>query len=111
MTTLPFWQQAAIIGLCALGTMVTRFLPFLCFKPGADLPSYVKYLGKALPSAVFAFLVVFCLKDTSLTEGNHGLPEAIAILLTIAIHLWKRQMTLSMAVGTMVYMGLVQFVF
>ncbi len=111
MTTLPFWQQAAIIGLCALGTMVTRFLPFLCFKPGAELPSYVKYLGKALPSAVFALLVVYCLKDVSLLEGNHGIPEAISLLLTTAIHVWKRQMMLSMALGTMVYMGLVQGVF
>ncbi len=111
MTHLPFWQEAATIGICALGTMTTRFLPFLCFKPGADLPAYVKYLGKALPSAVFAFLVVYCLKDVSLVEGNRGIPEAIALAATTAIHLWKRQMTLSMALGTMVYMWLVQVVF
>ncbi len=111
MTNLPFWQEAAIIAICALGTMITRFLPFLCFKPGSDLPGYVKYLGKALPSAVFAFLVVYCLKDISFTEGNHGIPEALALLLTTAVHLWKRQMMLSMALGTVVYMGLVQVVF
>lgn len=111
MTHLPFWQEAAIIGICALGTMITRFLPFLCFKPGSELPGYVKYLGKALPSAVFAFLVIYCLKDVSVLDGNHGIPEAISLLLTTAVHLWKRQMMLSMAVGTMVYMGLVQLAF
>jgi branched-subunit amino acid transport protein AzlD len=71
----------------------------------------VKYLGKALPSAVFALLVVYCLKDVSLLKGSHGIPEAIALALTVAVHLWKRQMLLSMALGTLCYMGLVQYVF
>ncbi len=111
MTTLPFWQQAAIIAICALATMTTRFLPFLAFTPGRELPAFVKYLGKALPSALFAFLVVYCMKDISFTEGNHGLPEIIATIATTALHVWKRQMMLSMAAGTLVYMVLVQGVF
>ena len=111
MTSMPLWQQIATIALCVLGTMTTRFLPFLIFKPGSRLPGYVKYLGKALPSAVFALLVVYCLKDVSLLKGSHGIPEAIALALTVAVHLWKRQMLLSMALGTLCYMGLVQYVF
>lgn len=111
MTDMPFWQQVATILICAAGTMTTRFLPFLIFKPGSRLPSYVKYLGKALPSAVFALLVVYCLKDVSLLKGFHGIPEALALALTVAVHLWKRQMLLSMALGTLCYMGLVQYVF
>lgn len=69
MTSMPLWQQIATIALCILGTMTTRFLPFLIFKPGSRLPGYVKYLGKALPSAVFALLVVYCLKDVSILSG------------------------------------------
>ena len=111
MTDMPFWQQVATILICATGTMITRFLPFIIFKPGSRLPPYVKYLGKALPSAVFALLVVYCLKDVSLLKGSHGIPEAIALILTVAVHLWKRQMLLSMALGTLCYLGLVQYVF
>ncbi|MGN0955327.1 branched-chain amino acid transporter permease [Dialister sp.] len=111
MTTMPLWQQIVTIALCALGTMITRFLPFLIFKPGSTLPPYVKYLGKALPSAVFALLVVYCLKDVSLISGSHGIPEAISIAVTTGLHLWKRQMLLSMAAGTVCYMALVQYVF
>lgn len=111
MTDMPFWQQVVTILICAAGTMITRFLPFIIFKPGSRLPPYVKYLGKALPSAVFALLVVYCLKDVSLLKGSHGIPEAIALALTVAVHLWKRQMLLSMALGTLCYMGLVQYVF
>ena len=111
MSPLPFWQQCVIIALCSLASMLSRSLPFLLFKPGASLPSYIRYLGKALPSAVFALLVVYCLKDVSLLSGNHGIPEAIALLVTTLLHLWKRQMMLSMAAGTILYMGLVQYVF
>ena len=111
MSQLPFWQQCVIIALCSLASMLSRSLPFLLFKPGASLPSYIRYLGKALPSAVFALLVVYCLKDVSLLSGNHGIPEAIALLVTTLLHLWKRQMMLSMAAGTILYMGLVQYVF
>lgn len=111
MTSMPLWQQIATIALCALGTMITRFLPFLIFKPGSRLPSYVKYLGKALPSAVFALLVVYCLKDVSILTGSHGIPETLGMGLTTILHLWKRQMLLSMAGGTVFYMFLVQYVF
>lgn len=111
MTSMPLWQQIATIALCVLGTMTTRFLPFLIFKPGSRLPGYVKYLGKALPSAVFALLVVYCLKDVSLLSGSHGIPEALGMGLTALLHLWRRQMLLSMAGGTLFYMFLVPYIF
>lgn len=80
-------QQMITIGLCVVGTMSTRFLP----------------------SAVFGMLVVYCLRDVSLLQGNHGLFEFLSILATGALHLWKRQMLLSIAGGTICYMILLQF--
>ena len=61
--------------------------------------------------AVIAMLVVYCLKDVSLLQGSHGVPEALGILMTVALHLWQRQMLLSIAGGTVFYMLLVQLVF
>lgn len=107
--TLP--QQLVTIALCALGTMTTRFLPFLVFSDKRPTPKYVSYLGKALPAAIFVMLVVYCLRNVSLLSGSHGLPELIAIAVTVALHLWKRQMLLSIAGGTVSYMHLVQLVF
>lgn len=104
-------QQIITILMVVLGTMATRFLPFLIFPPGKPTPRYVQYLGKALPPAVFGLLVVYCLKHVTLFTGSHGLPEAIAIALVIALHLWKRQILLSIAGGTVCYMLLVQLVF
>lgn len=103
-------QQIITIGIVVFGTMLTRFLPFLVFGRGKETPKYVQYLGKALPAAVFGLLVVYCLKDVNILVGNHGIPEAIAILVVVLLHLWKKQMLLSIAGGTVCYMLLVQFV-
>ncbi len=111
MTDMTFLEQVLTIAICSLATMTTRFLPFFCFKPGKNLPPYIQYLGKALPSAVFALLVVYCLKDVHFTSGTYGLPEIIAIAVTVVLHIWRRNMMLSMAAGTAVYMVLVQKVF
>ena len=104
-------QQIVTIALCAAATMLTRFLPFLVFSPKKPTPAYVRYLGKALPCAVFGMLVVYCLKNVTILSGSHGLPELIAIAVTVALHQWKEQMLLSIAGGTVCYMLLVQLVF
>lgn len=104
-------QQIITIGLCALGTMLTRFLPFLIFSDKRPTPKFVQYLGKALPAAVFGMLVVYCLKNVDVLSGSYGLPELIGIAVTVALHIWKRQMLLSIAGGTVCYMLLIQFVF
>lgn len=89
------------------GTMVTRFLPFLVFPKGKKAPAFITYLGTVLPYAVIALLVVYCLKDAVFT-GFHGLPEAIAIVITVILHKWKKNTLLSIATGTVIYMFLVQ---
>ena len=104
-------QQLITIAVVALGTMLTRFLPFLIFPEGKPTPKYIQYIGKALPPAVFGLLVVYCLKNVTLLSGSHGLPELIAIAVVVLLHLWKRQMLISIAAGTVCYMLLVQLVF
>ena len=104
-------QQIITIAMVVLGTMITRFLPFLIFPAGKETPKYIQYVGKVLPAAVFGLLVIYCLRSVDLFSGNHGLPEALSIALVIALHVWKRQMLLSIAGGTVCYMLLVQLVF
>lgn len=104
-------EQIITIAACSIGTMLTRFLPFLIFSSKKPTPDYIQYLGRALPCAIFAMLVVYCLKDVSLLSGNHGLPEALSIGVTILLHKARRQMLLSIAGGTICYMVLVQMVF
>ncbi len=108
---MTFTQQMITIGMVTLGTILTRFVPFLVFPAGKPTPQYIQYLGKVLPAAVFGLLVVYCLKNVSLFAGSHGIPELISIAVVVGLHLWKRQMLLSIAGGTVCYMLLVQLVF
>ena len=104
-------QQLITIAAIALGTMATRFLPFLLFPAGRPTPKYVECLGRVLPPAALGLLVIYCLKDVDFLSGHHGLPELISMALITALHLWRRNTLLSIAAGTACYMLLVQFVF
>ena len=104
-------QILLTIALLAVGTILTRFLPFMVFRENAEPPKFIQYLGNALPAAIFSMLVVYCLKNVQFLSGNHGLPEIIAIAVTSVLHLWKRQILLSIAGGTVAYMILVQLIF
>lgn len=104
-------QQFITIGLCICGTMLTRFLPFVIFNENRKTPEFIQYIGKFLPSAIFGMLVVYCLRNVSILQGSHGLPELISIFVTGCLHLWKRQMLLSILGGTVCYMLLLHFLF
>ena len=104
-------QIALAIAVTALVTAATRFLPFLIFGTKRQTPPFITYLGKVLPYAVMAMLVVFCLKNVSFISAPHGIPEAIAAALVVALHAWKKNTLLSIVGGTACYMLLVQLVF
>ena len=109
--TMTVWQSVITIAVVALGTMITRFLPFIMFPESKEPPRFIDYLGRVLPFAMTGLLVVYSLKDVSPMTGNHGIPELIAMAVIVALHAWKRNMLLSIAGGTILYMVLVQLVF
>ncbi len=104
-------QSLILIGLIALGTQITRALPFILFPESKETPRYIIYLGKVLPYAAMGLLVVYCLKNVSFLSSPYGLPEAIAVLCVVLLHLWKKNTLLSIGGGTVVYMVLVQLIF
>ncbi|MBM7706442.1 branched-subunit amino acid transport protein AzlD [Chryseomicrobium aureum] len=104
-------QQIITIAVVVLGTMLTRFLPFWIFPADKPTPGYVLFLGRLLPPAVLGLLVIYSVKDVEWTGGLYGLPEILGILLIVGLHIWKRNMLLSIAGGTIFYMMLVQTIF
>lgn len=102
-------KPAILIAVMAAVTILLRFLPFLIFRK--QTPPYITYLGMVLPSAIIGMLVIYCLKDVSLTSHPHGLPELIAAACVVGLQVWKRNSLLSILAGTAVYMFLVQFAF
>ena len=100
-----------MIAAVAAGTILTRFVPFILFAARNKPPRFVIYLGRVLPPAMIGLLVVYCFKSVSLLESPHGLPEGMAAMLTVILHLWKGNVFLSIGAGTACYMFLVQSVF
>lgn len=95
-----------LIVIMSLVTQVIRFLPFAVFAKGTPKP--ILYLGRVLPPAIMAMLVVYCLRNTSFTGKNHGIPEMVSVALVIGLHKWKHSTLLSIIGGTACYMLLVQ---
>lgn len=108
---MSFKHQVITVAMIVLATVIMRFLPFVLFPDNKPTPKFIHYLGKVLPAAVFGLLIVYALKNVLIFEGSHGIPELIGIVVTAAVHLWKKQMLLSISAGTICYMLLVQFVF
>ena len=104
-------QTVIIILAVALGTMVTRFLPFLLFPDNREPPKVIAWLGKVLPAAMMGLLVIYCFRNVDFLSGSHGIPELIAMAVIVVLHKWKNNVLLSIGGGTVVYMALVQLVF
>ncbi|SJZ40619.1 branched-chain amino acid transporter permease [Anaerorhabdus furcosa] len=104
-------ETLLIILAVALGTIITRFTPFILFPESKELPPIITFLGKTLPPAMMGLLVVYSLKNVSVLVSPYGIPEAISLVIITILHLWKRNVLLSIGVGTLVYMFLIQVVF
>ena len=108
---MELYQRIIIIAIVALTTMLTRFLPFIIFRSDRPTPVFLKYLSRALPPAVFGMLVVYCLKGISFTAPAFALPEIIGVISVVVLHLCFRKMLVSIGVGTVIYMILLNVVF
>lgn len=103
-------QSIIIIAICAACTFLERALPFIIFR-GREVPDIVRYLGRVLPMAIMATLVIYCIKGISFASMGGWVPMVIASAATVVLHLWKGNTMLSIFGGTVCYMVLVQMVF
>ena len=100
-----------MVAVIALVTAGLRFLPFLIFREGTVLPKWLTYLSKVLPHAIMGMLVIYCLKDISLTAAPFGIPQLLGCAAVAGLHIWKRNTLFSIGGGTVLYMLLIQLVF
>jgi len=101
-------QIILTIAVIAAAVQITRFASFLIFPAGKPTPKYVGYLSKTLPGAAISLLIVFSFKNIGFQTLKDWLPALIASLSVAALHIWKRQMLLSIGAGTVLYMVMVQ---
>lgn len=111
MSTDTMIHGLLLIAVIAAVTAVTRFLPFLIFRDEARTPKALEYLGSVLPGAIMGMLVVYCFRSVDLFHMPFALPEIIASAVVVLSYIWKRNTLISIGVGTVLYMFLVQAVF
>ncbi len=95
--------------ISALCTLSMRALPFLLLGRKRRLPAWLERLGRALPSAIMAVLVIYCLKDGVTNPLRTGLHEAAGVGVTAASYIWKHNTLLSILLGTVTYMLAIRF--
>ena len=100
-----------VVVVMGLAVLATRIVPVLIFGRGEKVPEYILYLGRVVPYTAMGLLIVYCLRDMPVLEAPHGLPELIALAVVTVTYLWKRNSILSVVIGTVLYMFLVQSVF
>lgn len=103
-------ESIIIIAVCAACTFLERAFPFIVFRKG-EVPGVIKYLGKVLPMAIMATLVIYCVRGIGFAAAADWLPTVIACAVTVILHLWRHNAFLSILGSTAVYMILVQLVF
>jgi len=99
------------IGVMAIVTYLLRLAPFILFAKHQSTPKWIVYLGKYLPPAVMGMLIIYSLKNINLFKADQSIPIAVAIFITVILHLWKRNNLISILSGTLAYMLMIQFVF
>ena len=104
-------EKIITIALLSGATLLTRFLPFIIFPKNKEVPKIITYLGKVLPSAVLALLVVYCFKDYQSYDLPKIISTIVASLVTAGLYLYRRSMLIPIAGGTIVYMLMVQFIY
>ena len=101
-------HAALVIAVCALVTLALRALPFVCFGGKHGIPRLIVRLGSALPPAIMAALVVYCLKSVPYGSLGAGACQLAAAAAVVALHVWKHNTLLSIGAGTALYMILIR---
>ncbi len=97
--------------MIVIGTAFLRFLPFFIINKSLSENKYVQFLGRILPYSMIALLVIYCIKDINIIKFPYGLPEIISIILVAVFQIIKRNVLISIGLGTVIYMFLVQVIF
>ena len=104
-------RDLLLILVMAVVTFATRLLPFLLFDRGEEPPKAVLYLGRVLPPAIMAMLIVYCMKGVTFSTPAGWIPTLLAGAAAVLLHLWKGNDLISIFGATGLYMVLVQGVF
>lgn len=99
-----------LIAIAGVISLVCRLAPFAIFSGKREMPVTLKRVTEALPPAIIAVLVIYCLKDAIVNISMNTVSSFLAIIAVVLVHIYKRNTLLSIAIGTIVYMLLIRII-
>lgn len=101
-------REAHAGAVSALITFGLRALPFLAVSGSRKMPASLERLGRALPSAIMAVLIIYCMKDIPTGGISAAVPKLLAAAVVFITYKWKHQTLVSILLGTISYMMLLR---
>lgn len=104
-------KSILIIAIVSIVTLLLRLIPFIIFNGKKEVPKIITYLSNVLPFSIMAMLVVYCYKEIYILSTPYGITELFAGVTVVLVHLWKKNTLISIIIGTVFYMILIQLIF
>ncbi|GAA1713849.1 AzlD domain-containing protein [Fodinicola feengrottensis] len=100
----------AAVAIAVIVTWTLRAVPFVVLSPLRSSP-LIAYLNTAMPMGVMVILATYTLRAFSPYVPGKAWPTVLALAVTVALHLWRRNVLLSILAGTAVHVALASTVF
>lgn len=98
-------QAALAVALMGVITLALRALPFLLFsQKNRAVPTAILYLGQVLPYASMVLLVVYCFRNLDVQAPSALIPAVAGTLSVVLLQVWRKNSTISIFGGTVIYM-------
>lgn len=92
----------------SFANFITRVFPFLFFTK-KESPKVVSFIANSFPPIIMTILIFYTLGKIDFTLAPYGFKELLAILVTAFLHIRFKNYLVSIFLGTLFYMCLVQF--
>lgn len=96
------------IFMMAMATVFSRVAPFAFLYRFKNNP-HLHFLGRYLPPAVMLLLCIYCVRGTFRASQVEGLYAVVCSVLVAVLHVWKRHALMSIGVGSVLYILLVNY--
>ena len=110
MRTLTSSESLIIIMVVAAMTFFIRLLPFLIAGKMNRSAAIWQSISLMLPTAILGVLLIYAIRTIEFANLHGFMPQILGVAIVMLLHRWKRNTLISIGVGTICYMLMVQFI-
>jgi branched-subunit amino acid transport protein AzlD len=103
------YELLLAIVVMSIANFITRVFPFLFFI-SKEPPKIIVFVEKNFPPIIMTILIFYTLVKIDFLLFPYGLKELISIIIIVLLHIRFNNYLVSIFLGTLFYMVLMQFV-